>query len=67
MKFGVRRPSPKKSFVARTSVKRMLRHSLGLKAPRGYGWLTNPRKVAYKRICSRTTGSFWTVLRRLVR
>jgi hypothetical protein len=26
-----------------------------LKAPRGYGWLTNPNKAAYNRIYSRTS------------
>lgn len=55
MRFGFRRPSLKKRFAARTSWKRMARHSLGLKAPRGWGWLTNPRKAAYNRIYSRTT------------
>ena len=28
---------------------------MGLKAPRGYGWLTNPKKAAYNRIYSRTS------------
>lgn len=32
-----------------------MRHSLGLKAPRGWGWLTNPRKAMYNRIYNRTT------------
>jgi hypothetical protein len=55
MKLGFRKPSLKKRIAARTSVKRMIRHGLGLKAPRGYGWLTNPKKAAYNRIYSRTT------------
>ncbi len=55
MKFGFRTPSPRKRLAARTSVKRMVRHNLGLKAPRGYGWLTNPKKAAYNRVYSRTT------------
>lgn len=55
MKFGIRTPSLKKRIAARTSVKRMARHSLGLKAPRGMGWVTNPKKAAYNRIYSRTT------------
>ena len=45
MQFGVRKPSLKKSFAARTSLKRYVRHSLGIKAPRGYGWLTNPKRL----------------------
>jgi hypothetical protein len=55
MKFGLRVPSIKKRIAARTSVKRMVRHSLGVKAPRGWGWLTNPKKAAYNRVYNRTT------------
>lgn len=55
MKFGIRVPSLTKRIAARTSWKRVVRHSLGLKAPRGYGWLTNPRKAAYNRVYNRTT------------
>ncbi len=55
MRFGFRRPSIKKRIAARTSLKRYARHSLGLKAPRGWGWLTNPRKAAYNRVYNRTT------------
>lgn len=55
MKFGFRTPSLKKRIAARTSWKRVVRHSLGIKAPRGWGWLTNPKKAAYNRVYSRTT------------
>ena len=55
MKFGLRTPSLRKRIAARTSWKRVLRHSLGVKAPRGYGWLTNPRRAAYNRVYNRTT------------
>jgi hypothetical protein len=44
MKWGIRKPSFRKRLAARTSVPRFVRHSLGFKAPRGYGWLTNPRR-----------------------
>lgn len=67
MKFGIRRPSMKRSLAARTSPARFVRHSLGLKAPRGWGWLTDPRRAAYNRVYSRTTLSFWTLLRKLFR
>jgi len=53
--FGVRVPSLKKRLAVRTSVKRFVRHSRGLKAPRGWGWLTNPKKAAYNRVYRRTT------------
>jgi hypothetical protein len=55
MKIGLRVPSLKKRIAARTSWKRYARHSLGLKAPRGWGWLTNPKKAAYNRIYYCTT------------
>lgn len=67
MKIGIRRPSLRKSLAARTSWKRYVRHNLGLKAPRGWGWLTNPRRAAYNRIYNRTSISLWTLLRRLLR
>jgi hypothetical protein len=55
MKFGFRKPSLNKRIAARTSLKRVVRHSLGFKVPRGFGWFTNPKKTAYNRIYNRTT------------
>lgn len=65
MKFGMRKPSINKMIAARTSPMRVLRHSLGLKAPRGWGWLTNPKRAAYNRVYSRTTFSLWGLLKML--
>lgn len=48
-------PSLNKRIAARTSVKRYVRHSLGFKAPRGWGWLTNPKRAAYNRAYNRTS------------
>jgi len=62
VKFGFRKPSIRKRIAARTSWKRVVRHSLGLKAPRGWGWLTNPRRAAYNRIYNRTTVGCGVVL-----
>ncbi len=56
MKTGFRIPSIKKRIAARTSVKRYLRQSMGLKAPKGWGWITDPRRAAYNRVYSRVTG-----------
>lgn len=67
MKVGIRTPSLRKSIAARTSWKRRLRHSAGLKAPRGYGWLTDPKKAAYNRVYNRTTLSLWGLIKRLVK
>jgi cytochrome c556 len=45
----------KKCVSARTTVTQYVRTSLGLKAPRGWGWITNPKKATYNRIYYRTT------------
>lgn len=55
MKFGFRIPSIKKRIAARTSIKRVVRQNLGLKAPKGWGWLTDPKKAAYNRIYNKTS------------
>jgi hypothetical protein len=65
MKFGIRKPSIRQSFAARTSPKRMIRHNLGLKAPRGMGIFTNPKKASYNFAYNRTSISFWSILRKL--
>ena len=62
MKIGFRIPSLKKRIAARTSWKRYVRQSLGLKAPRGYGWITNPKKALYNRFYYRTTRGCSVVL-----
>lgn len=64
MKFGLRTPSLKKSFAARTSLKRVIRHQMGLKAPRGMGIITNPKKAVYNRIYTRTTFSIWDLFKK---
>jgi hypothetical protein len=65
MKFGPHIPCLSKRLAARTSPARLLRHSLGLKAPRGWGWLTNPRRTAYNRVYNRTSfgvkGCVWVL------
>ena len=55
MKFGLSIPSLKKRIAARTSAKRFVRHSLGLKAPRGWGWITDSERALKNRIYNRTT------------
>jgi len=63
VKFGIRKPSLRKSIGARTSVKRYVRHNLKLKAPRGLGWFTNPKKAAYNRVYNRTTFSIFDIFK----
>lgn len=55
MKFGFRIPSFTKRIAARTSVKRIIRHNLGFKAPRGMGWITDPKKALYNRVYNKTS------------
>jgi hypothetical protein len=67
VKFGIRKPSLGKSLAARTSPTRILQSRLGLRAPRGFGWLTNPKKAAYNRVYNRTTVSLVGLIRKLLR
>lgn len=63
VKFGMRKPSIKKSIAARTSVKRYIRHSLGVKAPRGWGWISNPKKALYNKVYRKTTFSIFDIFK----
>ncbi|MEI6352804.1 MAG: hypothetical protein WCO35_02615 [Candidatus Nomurabacteria bacterium] len=65
MKFGIRKPSLKKMISARTSPKRYFRHNLGLKASKGFGVITNPKKYLYNKIYNKTTISFSSVIKKL--
>lgn len=64
MKWGPRTPSIKGMIAARLSPARFIRHNLGLKAPRGSGWVTNPKKAIYNRIYSRITFSLFDLFKR---
>lgn len=55
MKFGVRIPNIKMRISARFSVARVIRHSVGIKAPNDMGIVTNPRKYFYNKIYHRST------------
>lgn len=57
MKFGLRTPSLKRRISARVSWKRAVRHRMGLKMPRGYGFVTNPKKFAYNKVYNKTSFS----------
>jgi len=63
MKFGLRIPSLSKRIAARTSWKRVVRHSLGVKMPRGYGFISSPRKALYNKIYNRTSVSIYKPLK----
>ncbi len=55
MKFGIRTPSLKRMISTRLSPKRQLVNVLGLKMPRGYGILRNPKRAIYNKIYNRIT------------
>jgi hypothetical protein len=55
MKIGFRVPNLNKRIAARTSLKRVIRHNLGFKAPRGMGWMTNPKRAMYNKVYNKTS------------
>lgn len=66
MKFGMRKPSIKKSFKARTTgrakrkVKKALIPGYGKK---GMGYIKNPKKAVYNKVYKKTTFSFWDLFK----
>lgn len=65
MKFGFRKPSLKKRISARTSIKRQVVHRAGLKMPRGWGWLRNPKKYAYNKVYNKTSFDIFKLIKKL--
>ena len=49
MKFGFRIPSLTKRIAARASIKRLIRHNLGFKAPKGLGILNKNNALRSKK------------------
>lgn len=66
MKFGIRKPSLKKSIKARTTgkAKRALKKAVipGY-GKKGSGWIKNPKKAAYNKIYKKTTFSLKDLLK----
>lgn len=66
MKFGMRKPSLKRSLKARTTgkakrkVKKALIPGYGKK---GTGWIKNPKKAAYNKVYKKTTFSFFDIFK----
>lgn len=66
MKFGLRKPSLKRSIKARTtgrlkrSVKKALIPGYGKK---GMGWIKNPKKAAYNKVYNKTSFSIWDLFK----
>lgn len=66
MKIGMKKPSPMRSIKARTTgkakraVKKAIIPGYGQK---GMGWLTNPKKAAYKKVYRKTTFSIFDIFK----
>ena len=66
MKFGLRKPSLKRSLKARTTgrakraVKKALIPGYGRK---GAGWIKNPKKAAYNKVYNKTSFSIWDIFK----
>ncbi len=66
MKYGLKKPSVKKSFKARTTgkakraVKKAIIPGYGKK---GMGWIKNPKKAAYNKFYNKTTFSIWDIFK----
>ncbi|GEK91833.1 hypothetical protein [Alkalibacterium kapii] len=66
MKFGMRKPSIKRSIKAHTTgkakraIKKKVIPGYGKK---GMGWLKNPKKAAYNKVYKKTTFSFWDLFK----
>lgn len=65
MKFGIRKSSLNKRISSRTSIKRQIIHRVGIKMPRGYGWVRNPKKYAYNKVYNRTSFDIFKMLKKL--
>lgn len=65
MKFGVRKPSIKKSIAARTSVKRQIVHKGGFKMPKGGGIVRNPKQATYNKVYNKTSVSIFTLIKKI--
>ena len=66
MKFGMRKPSVKKSISARTTgrAKRTIKKAfIPGYGKKGMGWIKNPRKALYNKVYRKTTFSFWDLFK----
>lgn len=70
MKFGMRKPSLKRSLKARTTsrVKRNIKSSVNpLYGKKGIGWMRNPKKATYNKVYRKTTFSIFDLLKRILK
>lgn len=66
MRFGMRKPSIKRSMKARTTgkVKRAVKKAVipGY-GKKGMGWIKNPKRAAYNKVYHKTTFSLWDLFK----
>lgn len=66
MKFGMRKPSIKKSIAARTTgrAKRAIKKAfIPGYGKKGSGWIKNPKKATYNKIYNKTTFGIWDLFK----
>ena len=70
MKFGVRKPSLKRSIKARTTgkakraIKKAVIPGYGKK---GMGWIKSPKKAAYNKVYRKTSIGLGDILKKLIK
>jgi hypothetical protein len=68
MKFGIRKPSLKRSFRALTTGKAKRRIKKALipgYGKKGMGWIKNPKRATYNKVYRKTSFSFGGLLKKL--
>ena len=66
MKFGVRKPSIKRSISARTTgkLKRTVNRTINpLYGKKGMGYINNPKKAVYNKVYNKTSFSIWDLFK----
>jgi len=66
MKFGMRKPSIKRSIKARTTgrLKRSVKKSVvPVYGKKGVGWLKDPKRAVYNKVYKKTTFGFWDLFK----
>lgn len=66
MKFGIRKPSLKRVFKAKTTgrAKRAIKKALiPVYGKKGAGWIKKPKKAAYNKVYNKTSFSLWDIFK----
>ena len=66
MKLGMRKPSLKKYFKARTTgkaKKAIKKATIPGYGKKGMGWVKNPKRAAYNKVYKKTTFSIWNLFK----